>query len=136
MEITIGSIDELSEKVRVLKQYLPKGVILFDGEMGAGKTTIISELCRQLEIEDEPSSPTYSIVNEYYSKAHGTLYHFDCYRLESEEEALDIGIEDYLYSGNYCFVEWGDRIEKLLPENYVRVSVQAKEEHRIITVSE
>jgi tRNA threonylcarbamoyladenosine biosynthesis protein TsaE len=107
-----------------------------DGAMGAGKTTLISEICRQMKVDDSPSSPTYSIVNEYYSSEFGKIYHFDCYRLESEEEAYDIGIEEYLFSGNYCFIEWADKIEKLLPDNYVRLSVQVKDEIRFITVKQ
>ncbi|MBL4703664.1 MAG: tRNA (adenosine(37)-N6)-threonylcarbamoyltransferase complex ATPase subunit type 1 TsaE, partial [Flavobacteriales bacterium] len=108
--------------------------VLFDGEMGVGKTTIISEIARQMGVEDEPSSPTYSIVNEYFSRKHGVIYHFDCYRLSSEEEAYDIGMDEYLFSGNYCFIEWGEKIENLLPDKYVRVIIQVKNEIRLITV--
>ena len=136
MEIQVNSLEQLPEAAIRLIEILPKGVVTFDGEMGAGKTTLISEICRQLGVEGETSSPTYSIVNEYHSDKIGTIYHFDCYRMESEEEAYDIGIEEYLYSGNYCFIEWADRIEKLLPENYVRVSVQAKDKVRLITVNQ
>ena len=128
------SLSEISEIVKELLDILPKGVVLFDGEMGVGKTTIISEIARQMGVEDEPSSPTYSIVNEYFSRKHGVIYHFDCYRLSSEEEAYDIGMDEYLFSGNYCFIEWGEKIENLLPDKYVRVTIQAKNEIRLITV--
>lgn len=136
MELTVAALEDLPAKVGELIQKLPKGVVLFEGEMGAGKTTLISEICRQMGVVDDPSSPTYSIVNEYFSEKNGTIYHFDCYRLESEEEAYDIGLEDYLFSSNYCFIEWPDKIEKLLPDNYVRVTIQAKGAIRLITVDQ
>jgi len=109
-------------------------VVTVDGEMGMGKTTLISEVCRQLKVEDEPSSPTYSIINEYMSPIHGPVYHMDCYRLKTETEALDFGIEEYLDGGNYCFIEWSERIHNLLPDLYVRVSIISKDKIRIITV--
>jgi len=129
-------LSELSQVAEELIKVLAKGVVVVDGEMGAGKTTLISEIVRQLKIEDDPTSPTYSIVNEYFSPIHGPIYHFDCYRFESEEEAYDIGMEEYLFSGNYCFIEWADKIEKLLPDNYVRVTIQAKNEIRVLTVEQ
>ena len=89
-------------------------VIAFYGEMGVGKTTLIKELCAQLGVEDIPNSPTFSIVNEYLTQKGATLYHFDFYRIEEEEEVYDLGYEDYFYSGNYCFVEWPEKIMNLL----------------------
>ena len=135
MRFEISSVEEIADGCKKIIPHLPKGVVLVDGKMGAGKTTLISEICKQLGILDEPSSPTYSIVNEYVTKSNETIYHFDCYRLETMEEAIDIGIEDYLFSGNYCFIEWAEKIEKLLPDNYVRVKVQEEQGTRIITIS-
>lgn len=132
MELILNDLAQLPEVAAELLSKLTPGVITFQADMGAGKTTLINELCKQLEVEDETSSPTYSIVNEYYSTKNGTIYHFDCYRLESEEEAYDIGIEDYLDSGNYCFIEWPEKIQNLLPDNSVSVTIQVKDETRFI----
>lgn len=110
-------------------------IILFDGDMGSGKTTFISEVCRQLGAEDDLGSPTFSIINEYIDKEGNPIYHFDLYRLESPQEALDIGIEDYFESGNLCLVEWPDRLGNLIPEEACTVSL--KENHdgtRMITM--
>lgn len=89
-------------------------VWLFYGEMGVGKTTLINALCKTLGVEDQPSSPTFSIVNEYFSPS-GPIYHFDFYRIRSEQEALDLGYEEYFYSGQRCLVEWPDQIPSLIP---------------------
>lgn len=94
-------------------------VWLFVGEMGAGKTTTIKSICEALEVKDEVSSPTFSIVNEYFSDQQGTIYHFDCYRLKNDDEAHEIGIDDYFYSGYLCMVEWPQKIENYIPEDYV-----------------
>lgn len=99
-------------------------IILFDGDMGSGKTTFISEVCRQLGAEDDLGSPTFSIINEYIDKEGNPIYHFDLYRLESPQEALDIGIEDYFESGNLCLVEWPDRLGNLIPEESCTVSLK------------
>ncbi|HEY0896676.1 MAG TPA: tRNA (adenosine(37)-N6)-threonylcarbamoyltransferase complex ATPase subunit type 1 TsaE [Sphingobacteriaceae bacterium] len=98
-------------------------VFLFEGEMGAGKTTFIKSICRKLGVEQLVSSPTFSIVNEYPSPA-GLVYHFDFYRLKDETEAYDLGYEDYFYSGNYCFVEWPSRVRNLWPDNSIMVDIQ------------
>lgn len=98
-------------------------VFAFDAPMGAGKTTLISELSREMGTEDVANSPTFAIVNVYGLKD-GEIYHFDCYRLKDIREAIDFGAEDYLYSGNYCFVEWPEVIEALLPEDTVRVRIR------------
>jgi len=97
-------------------------VFLFEGEMGAGKTTFIKAICKQLGVNDLVSSPTFSIVNEYNAPK-GVIYHFDFYRLKSESEAYDLGYEDYFYSGNYCFVEWPSKVKDLWPENSVHVNI-------------
>lgn len=96
---------------------------LFMGQMGAGKTTLIKAVCGTLQVLDVVNSPTFSIVNEYLTATGDTLYHFDFYRLENEEEAYNIGIEEYFYSGNTCMIEWPERVEGLLPENFLRIDI-------------
>ncbi len=109
--------------------------ILFYGEMGAGKTTFIKAFCAALGVEDTVSSPTFSIVNEY-SSSHGIIYHFDFYRLKNQTEALDLGLEEYLDSGNYCLIEWPEKIPDLLPENYVRISLKVQpDQQRKLTIT-
>lgn len=106
-------------------------VCTFTGEMGAGKTTLIAALCNELGVEGNFGSPTYSLVNEYkYSS--GVIYHFDCYRLNEPEEALDFGIEEYLDSSNWCFIEWPAIISDFLPEKRVELSIESKEGKRVI----
>lgn len=98
-------------------------LLCFYGEMGSGKTTLIREVCRQLGVSDPVSSPTYPIIHEYaYPK--GVLYHIDLFRLRSQEEALQIGLEDYLYSGHPCFIEWPDHFESLLPEQKIKIFIR------------
>ena len=99
-------------------------IFLFYGGMGAGKTTLIKALCEALGVKDNISSPTFSIVNEYIYPM-GKIYHFDFYRLKKQEEALDIGCEEYFYSGNYCFIEWPEKIPDLLPEHFIKVEITA-----------
>ncbi len=98
-------------------------VWLFYGPMGSGKTTLIKEIAKELGVYDITSSPTFSLVNEYLSDKVETIYHFDFYRIKKEEEALDMGIDDYFYSENYCFVEWPNKIENLLPLNAVAINI-------------
>jgi len=95
--------------------------LLLYGNMGVGKTTLIKELVRQLEVDDTVSSPTFSLVNEYHSRKGEKIYHFDFYRIEHEDEALDIGIEDYLYNNDWCFIEWPEKVKNLLPLNAVEI---------------
>lgn len=99
----------------------------FYGKMGAGKTTFIKELCKILGSHDNITSPTFAIVNEYETPENGIIFHFDFYRIESIEEAYDIGFEDYLYQSNYCFIEWPEKIENLLPENCLKVNITEQE---------
>lgn len=110
-------------------------LIAFYGEMGMGKTTLIKAVCQQMQVEDNIQSPTFSIVNEYHSVNGEIIYHFDFYRMKNEEEALDFGVEEYFYSGNYCFMEWAEKIPNLLPENTVKVEISRQEdEKRLITI--
>ena len=111
---------------KLLKTFPQARIFAFTGEVGAGKTTFIQSLCKQLGVNATVTSPTFAIVNEYFyldpvSSTTQSIYHLDLYRLRNLEEALSIGIEDYLYSQNYCFIEWPEIIEPLLPENTVRI---------------
>jgi tRNA threonylcarbamoyladenosine biosynthesis protein TsaE len=109
----------------------------FEGEMGAGKTTFIKEICKVLGVEEEITSPTFSLVNEYKTISGKTIYHFDFYRIRSIEEVYDIGYEDYFYSNNICLIEWPSKIEELLEgEDLVTITIHKKsEESRNITAS-
>ncbi len=98
-------------------------IFLFYGDMGAGKTTFIKSLCECLGAKENVTSPTFSIVNEYRS-ATNKIYHFDFYRLKKQDEALDMGYEEYFYSGDYCFIEWPEKISDLLPDHYIRIDIQ------------
>ena len=98
-------------------------VILFHGEMGVGKTTLIKQLCKSLGVTDATSSPTFSLVNEYETTSNQLVYHFDFYRLNKETEALDMGIDDYLYSGNWCFIEWAEKIPNLIPQSHSVITI-------------
>jgi tRNA threonylcarbamoyladenosine biosynthesis protein TsaE len=106
----------------------PEKVILFNGDMGAGKTTLIKTLCKTLGVHDATSSPTFSLVNEYETDDNQLVYHFDVYRLKSQTEALDMGIDEYLYSGNWCFIEWAEKIPDLLPENHSIITISVLED--------
>lgn len=121
--IRIKGLDELATVAEQLF-YFANGdrFFIFEGEMAAGKTTFIKTFCNLLGARDVVSSPTFSIVNEYES-ANGPIYHFDFYRLKTLQEAFDIGYEEYFYSGNYCLVEWPEKVEGLLPESYIRVQI-------------
>ena len=126
IEIKIASLEQLPEAARqFMAQMGDYTVYAFYGEMGAGKTTFINALCKELGVEtDITSSPSFAIINEYRSDTTAELiYHFDCYHLENEAEAQDIGAEDYFDCGALCFIEWPERIEGLLPDDTVRVDI-------------
>ena len=126
MEIIINGIVDLP---RAAAEFLAaigdRRIVALRGKMGAGKTTLVAELMRQLRMDDEASSPTFAIANEYHSSETGqTVYHFDFYRLESSAEAYDIGIEDYWDSGNLCLMEWTENIEDILPDETLFVDIE------------
>jgi tRNA threonylcarbamoyladenosine biosynthesis protein TsaE len=111
-------------------------VWLFHGEIGAGKTTLIKEVCAAVGVVDSMSSPTFSIVNEYERKDHQKVFHFDFYRIKNEAEAVDIGTEEYFYSGHPCFIEWAEKIPSLIPLKHAEVSIQVEDDlHRTIVLS-
>ncbi|GHA53178.1 hypothetical protein GCM10007389_00390 [Pontibacter akesuensis] len=101
---------------------------MFEGQMGAGKTTLIKELCRQLGVQENVSSPTFALVNEYEGAAGKLIYHFDFYRIQEEREALDIGVLEYLESGKLCLIEWPSMIPNLLPEHYLLLELEVGED--------
>ena len=130
---TLAEIDTIAEKIL---PYLQSKVVIFKGGMGFGKTTLIKTLVRALGSTDNVSSPTFSLVNSYEG-ANDKIYHFDFYRIKNEEEAFDIGFEEYLYSGDWCFIEWAERVEKYLPETYTIVElIQIDKNHRKLKISE
>ncbi len=113
---------ELPEVAKNILEIATSRILLFYGSMGVGKTTLIKVLSQQLGANEVASSPSFSIVNEY-EVADGLIYHFDFYRIEDPMEALDLGVEDYLYSGHYVFIEWPEKIQKLLPEEAVKIEI-------------
>ena len=129
---TLDHIDDIAHLL--IQEAGDQKVWIFKGEMGAGKTTLIKSLAKVLEVADSVSSPTFGIVNEYQTKAKGLLYHFDFYRLDDIMEALDIGIEEYFYSGNYCWLEWAEKIAPFLPERFFHIELAlASETGRMLT---
>ncbi len=117
------SIEELNQIAENIIATANHKILLFNGEMGVGKTTLIKEVCTVLGFNDTVSSPTFSLVNEYLTSNDEIIYHFDFYRIENEEEALDIGIEDYFYSDNWCLIEWSENIKNLVPLNAVNINI-------------
>jgi tRNA threonylcarbamoyladenosine biosynthesis protein TsaE len=108
---------------QVIKAAYGRNIWIFEGEMGAGKTTLIKAICKELGVLGHIQSPTFSIVNQYLSSAGETIYHFDFYRLKNETEALDFGIEEYFDSGNICMLEWAEKVESLLPDNCFKIKI-------------
>ena len=131
MEIIIKDIAQIREAAQqFVEQIGDRSVFAFYGKMGAGKTTFIKAVCEELGVDDVITSPTFAIVNEYSLTSHlspltSKIYHFDFYRIKKLEEVYDMGFEDYFYSGNLCFIEWPELIEEVLPEDAVRVTIEA-----------
>lgn len=120
-----------AKDLKIIGKYLIEDlstkVVRIDGPMGAGKTTLISSICKSLGVEEPVSSPTFSLVNTYKSRD-GIIYHFDFYRIQNAHEALDIGLEEYLESGNLCFMEWAEKITPHLPLNYDHYKLEVIDE--------
>lgn len=135
MKIICKGIEDLPDvAAEFIKEMNDRNVYAFYGDMGVGKTTLISEICRQLGCSDAVTSPTFSIVNEYIDGNGTPVYHFDFYRLETPGEAADIGLDEYLTSGYPCFIEWPERIGMLLPDEAVTVRIsEMPDGSRLIT---
>lgn len=133
----IRSLEDIPSVAKeFLDDYGHRKVFAFDAPMGAGKTTFILGLLKAMGVEDAEGSPTYSLVNVYESQMFGKIYHFDVYRLENEEEALDIGVEEMLYSDGVCLIEWPEKIESLLPDNTITSYIRVNEDGtRTLTVN-
>jgi tRNA threonylcarbamoyladenosine biosynthesis protein TsaE len=133
-KIICKSVDNLDKvAIKLLNTYPDKRIFAFYGKMGSGKTTFIKSLCKISGVTDIVNSPTFSIINEYKTDGGDSIFHFDFYRIKKQEEVLDIGYEDYFFSGSYCFIEWPGKVENLLPENTVRVIIEegSKKDERV-----
>ncbi|QQL48845.1 tRNA (adenosine(37)-N6)-threonylcarbamoyltransferase complex ATPase subunit type 1 TsaE [Mucilaginibacter ginkgonis] len=125
LRLTLNSLTDLPSAAQEIVAFAGSArILLFYGEMGAGKTTLITRLCKVLGVKEDVSSPTFSIVNQYRGKE-SDIYHFDFYRLKNQNEALDMGYEEYFYSDAWCLVEWPEKINGLLPQHYVKVRISA-----------
>ncbi|MDR3226823.1 MAG: tRNA (adenosine(37)-N6)-threonylcarbamoyltransferase complex ATPase subunit type 1 TsaE [Prevotellaceae bacterium] len=135
--IEIPELNKLSDAVAELLQHIgDKRIIAFYGKMGAGKTTIIKEICRQLNVIDIVSSPTFALINEYHCADGKQIFHFDFYRINKLDEAYDLGYEEYFYSKNLCLIEWAEKISPLLPDNTLTIKIEETENGvRIVTGS-
>lgn len=138
MNISISTISDLPAASSQILSFLKNHkIVAFYGSMGVGKTTLINALCKTLGVDDIINSPTFSIVNQYDTNDGMTIYHFDFYRINKIEEAFDFGYEDYFYSGNYCFIEWPEKIEALLPEDALKIYMTELEDgSRLINISD
>ena len=136
LTLTFSNIEQLPEVARrLLDEFPDERFFAFFGPMGVGKTTLIKELCAQLGVTQNVCSPTFAIVNEYSDAQGEPIYHFDFYRIKKLEEAYDIGYEEYFYSGYYCFTEWTEKIEPLLPDHYLRIDISEQQGTRTLTAS-
>ena len=125
MEIKIKSIEEIAVAAKEFVTAMgDRKVFAFYGKMGAGKTTFIKAVCEELGVEDVINSPTFAIVNEYVDGQGEPVYHFDFYRIKNLQEVMDLGYEDYVYSGHVCFMDWPELIENLLPDDAVKVTIE------------
>lgn len=136
IKIEVNGLPDLEDAAKKIITFAEdEQMFIFDGEMGAGKTTLIKALAKTLGVTEVVTSPTFSIVNEYEANGN-VIYHFDFYRIKDLQEAYDIGYEEYFYSGNICFIEWPGKIESLLPEHYIKIEINVINENtRILSVS-
>jgi len=137
MIFTATKIDELKKIAQqIIALSKKQKIILFYGKMGAGKTTLIKEICNQLNVTDNVTSPTFSIINEYETKNNNIIYHFDFYRIENVEELQNIGIEEYFFSGNICLIEWPQIIDDFFDKkDTITINISVKDKKRIIEIN-
>lgn len=137
MQLILSDLGEIDTVAQKIIEYADKESIwLFDGEMGAGKTTLIKAICKRLGVVDETSSPTFALVNVYENEKAEEFYHFDFYRINDEVEAIDIGADEYFYSGRPCFIEWAEKIPSLTPQKNLKISINLDaERNRMISLS-
>lgn len=128
MTATENQLDQVAEAI--LKAYPEERVFGFYGEMGAGKTTLIKAICRALGVHDVTSSPTFAIINEYWTDGGEPLYHFDFYRIDEPADASRVGFEEYLYSGHYCFIEWTEKVEEILQGDFIPITIERVDDDR------
>ena len=127
--IKINGLEEYPRAAREFIRFLGSGrIFAFYGKMGSGKTTLIKSICEELGVEDPVNSPTFAIVNEYEDREQNTIYHFDFYRIKSIAEVYNMGYEEYFYGGAYCFMEWPELVEELLPEETIKVYIEENED--------
>ena len=131
-KIIINSIKELDQIASEIISFSQFKKILFFGDMGVGKTTIITSLCKYLKVTDQISSPTFSIINEYLTNDNSKVLHFDMYRLKNNEEVFDLGFEDYIDNDYYCFVEWPEIISEFIPNNYLEIKILIENKNRVL----
>ena len=137
MRVIINSIEELPALASKITKVYSNRVIAFYGDMSVGKTTFIKYLCQELGVDPSfVNSPTYAIVNEYETLGDQLVFHFDFYRIKDENEAYDMGYENYFYSNHYCFIEWPEKIANLLPQNLLRIHIESEANMRIFTIEE
>ena len=131
-KLIINSIKELDQIASEIISFSQFKKILFFGDMGVGKTTIITSLCKYLKVTDQISSPTFSIINEYLTNDNSKVLHFDMYRLKNKEEVFDLGFEDYIDNDYYCFVEWPEIISEFIPNNYLEIKILIENKNRVL----
>jgi len=136
LKFIIRKEEELCAVAKMILEKYNSKIFLFYGEMGVGKTSFIKKFCKELKVSDIVSSPTFSIVNQYSNLNGEIIYHFDFYRTEKKEEVFDIGYEEYLFSSSYCFIEWPEKIEDLLPTNYLKINMKLDDNNRIINIQD
>lgn len=130
MELLLNDINTIDEVAKQIVGFAgDERIWLFEGDMGAGKTTLIKAVCKELQIIDETSSPTFALVNVYENRKKEEFYHFDFYRIEDQMEAIDIGCDEYFYSGNYCFIEWSEKIPSLIPSSNLKISINLDDQN-------